>query len=56
MGKVSAHDNSISNKTLMLAFFVIRPIPKREPTDTCVVDTGIPSRRESMRIRIGHCR
>ena len=43
-GKVSNHDNNICEITLLFVFPVFKPIPKIEPTLTCVVETGNPKK------------
>jgi len=42
-GKVITHESRILETTLKLACLVINPMPKSEPTETCVVETGTPS-------------
>ena len=42
IGNVSSHDNNMPEITFTLAFLVAVPIPNKEPTETCVVETGNP--------------
>ncbi len=39
-GSVNIQDKRIPEITLLFAFPVIVPIPNKEPTETCVVETG----------------
>src|SRR5437773_1041143 len=41
-GIVKSHDNKMPRTTRTFAFPVVNPIPNREPTETCVVETGSP--------------
>ena len=43
MGKVKNQDKPMVRKTRVFAVPTNKPIPAIEPTDTCVVDTGIPN-------------
>ena len=42
MGKVSTQDKTIFETTWIFDFLVTVPIPKIEPTETWVVETGKP--------------
>ena len=44
IGSGNTHDNKMFFKTVKLVFFVAKPMPKREPTETCVVETGSPEK------------
>lgn len=43
IGSVSNHDIKIPETTRRFASLVINPMPKSEPTETCVVETGNPN-------------